>query len=119
MLLSYNACSHVKGMAVLALFLFLTFYYIMVNKCWTRCFLVAKPMRNNNEIKQFKNLRIHQIKINEIEINDCERGSFLVLFLDNQLKSPLELFEDTCNFFTTVRMIQTLLRILNTLISKW
>lgn len=28
-----------------------------------------------------------------------------VLFLDNQLQSPLELFED--NFFITVRMIQT------------
>lgn len=85
MFLSYNACSHVKGMAVLALVLFLTFYYIMVNKCWTRCFLVAKPMRNTEFLLTMKSnslkiFRKHQIKINEIEINDCERRSFLVYF---------------------------------------
>lgn len=33
------------------------------------------------------------------------REEVLVLFLDNQLQSPLELFEEY--FFTTVRMIQT------------
>lgn len=53
--------------------------------------------------------RIHQIKIHEIKINNCERrrGNLFFFILDNQfhLQSPFELFED--NFYTTVGMIQT------------
>lgn len=60
----------------------------------TKCLLTMKA----NSLKIF---RIHQIKIYEMKINNNNE----VLFLDNQLQSPLELFED--NFFITVRMILT------------
>lgn len=58
----YNVCSYVKGMVVLVLFLFLIFYYIMVNKCWIWCFLVVKLMRN---IEFLLIMKLNSLKILE------------------------------------------------------